>query len=506
MPFVVFCVAVVAAAALVVAGIAHLVGTLIHHRQASAPTAARPAAVVQLAPYVVEGSHQPPWSAPAAARARRMIAPLANAEGMPSKSGIVVMAADGQVLYQRNASALLVPASTMKLLIGSAAYFGLGRDARLHTRLVATEPPGADGVIHGDLRLVGAGDPLLATDDLAAAARALARRGIRRIDGDLVVDATAFGGPEQNPTWLPSDLEYDYAAGASAVALDQGVVQIDVTPTTPGAPAKIAMEPENDAVRIVGGAATTNATMSLSIERTGDGRELTVSGGIPAGPMQSFWRTVVDEPAFVGNAFARMLRADGIEVRAVRVAAKPTTGGTVLWDHPSERVGRLVRSMFFESNNHTAEQLLRVIGRDSGEPGTVDTGRAAEQHLFGAAGLGLRGARILDGSGLSPKDRVDAATLAHLLALDLSARGGAAFIRELPRVGIDGTVRYRSLDQAAGLVHAKDGYEDGASSLAGYVQTRHHGVVCFAFIADDWDSLDRVWDLEDEILDRVSTL
>ncbi|TAM76816.1 D-alanyl-D-alanine carboxypeptidase/D-alanyl-D-alanine-endopeptidase [bacterium] len=490
-----------------------LAGFVLHHvwhHHAAGP--ARPAVTAfALTPYVRGDAGDPRWSPSALSQARALIAPLANAGGMPRKSGIVVMAPDGRLLYARNASALLVPASTMKLLVGSAVFFGMGGAYRLHTRLMVTAPPDGQGVIHGDLSLVGSGDPLLTSDDLASAAAALRKAGVRRVDGALVIDATAFTGPEQNRTWLPSDLEYKYAAGASALTLDEGVVQIDVTPTSPGVPAKIALEPANSAIRITGQAMTTGSTMSLSIERTGDGHGLAISGGIPAGPRQCFWRTVVGEPAFVGDAFAHILRASGIAVNGVRIAEHPMQGGTILWDHPSEPVGELVRSMFFESNNHTAEQLLRVIGRDvrpesANGAGSVLAGGEAERRLFAAAGVDLGATHVVDGSGLSPQDRIAAGTLARLLALDLSSRGGAAFVKALPRAGIEGTVRFRSLGKALGMVRAKDGYEDGASSLAGYVQTRHHGMVTFAFIADDWESLDRVWQLEDEILDRVSTL
>lgn len=489
-----------------------LVGFALRHVRHRHAVPARPAAAgFALAPYVRGNAGDPRWSPAALSQARALIAPLANAGGMPRKSGIVVMAPNGQVLYERNASALLVPASTMKLLVGSAAFFGLGDGYRLHTRLLASAPPDAHGVIHGDLALVGSGDPLLASDDLTAAAAALKKAGVRRIEGALVVDATAFSGPEQNRTWLQSDLEYKYAAGASALALDEGLVQIDVTPTSPGVPAKIALEPANSAVRIRGQAMTTGSVMSLSIERDGSGHGLVISGGIPAGARQSFWRTVVGEPAFVGNVFAHMLRVNGIAVNGVRIAEHPMQEGAALWDHSSESVGELVRSMFFESNNHTAEQLLRVVGRDvrpedANTAGSLLAGSQAERRLFAAAGVDLGATRVADGSGLSPQDRIAAGTLARLLTLDLSSRGGAAFVKALPRAGIEGTVRFRSLSEALGMVRAKDGYEDGASSLAGYVQTRHHGMVTFAFIADDWDSLDRVWQLEDEILDRVSTL
>jgi D-alanyl-D-alanine carboxypeptidase len=77
----------------------------------------------------------------------------------------------------------------------------------------------------------------------------------------------------------------------------------------------------------------------------------------------------------------------------------------------------------------------------------------------------------------------------------------------LPRVGIEGTVSVRHLSpQAQGRVFAKDGYIQGASAIAGYALTAHHGPVIFAFLVNDWEhGLDPVWAAEDQMLNVLAS-
>jgi len=79
---------------------------------------------------------------------------------------LVVRDPAGRTVYERLATQPLVPASTMKLVTGSVALAKLGADSRFVTPVRAVAPP-QDGAV-GDLWLVGSGDPLLATDDVAA--------------------------------------------------------------------------------------------------------------------------------------------------------------------------------------------------------------------------------------------------------------------------------------------------------------------------------------------------
>jgi D-alanyl-D-alanine carboxypeptidase/D-alanyl-D-alanine-endopeptidase (penicillin-binding protein 4) len=156
----------------------------------------------------------------------------------------------------------------------------------------------------------------------------------------------------------------------------------------------------------------------------------------------------------------------------------------VLWRHRSPPLRALVKQMWLESNNHFAEQLLRALGATRGA-GTEANGAIVERAELKRDAVPQNGLRTIDGSGLAPTDRVAPLTLATLLARAAAEPGGSLVVDSLPRVGIEGTVRYRRLTDGLGRVRAKSGHIEDVNSLAGYVQTRRHGRIAFAILVND---------------------
>jgi D-alanyl-D-alanine carboxypeptidase/D-alanyl-D-alanine-endopeptidase (penicillin-binding protein 4) len=424
----------------------------------------------------------PQWSADAR---RELQARLASALDDPTleSSGIAIVDAAGTPLFERRAQRPYTPASTFKVLAAISALQTFGPNYRFTTDLRALEGSGADGTLAGDVWLVGSGDPTLTADDLRAGVGAVARAGTHRIDGALVADASAFAGPEVNPAWVPDDLQYDYAAGTSALSVDQGTVEFHLVPTSPGEPARILVRPPGDAVAVNGTVLTSYAT-SLSIERAPNQNQFIFSGHIAVGAEQSFYRPVADMPDYAGRVMRAMLAQRGISVRdGVRTGVAPM-GGVVLWRHRSQPLGAIIHDMLFESNNHFAEQLLRAVGAERGV-GTEKTGGAVERSVLAREGVPQDGLHIVDGSGLAPSDRIAPISLATLLARTAQLPIGATLFSDLPRVGIEGTVRWRQLTDALGRARAKSGHIENVNALAGYVQTRRHGRVAFAFMVND---------------------
>jgi D-alanyl-D-alanine carboxypeptidase/D-alanyl-D-alanine-endopeptidase (penicillin-binding protein 4) len=423
----------------------------------------------------------PAWSDRAVRSLQSRLSEITNVSALAT-SGIAVVDAAGRPLFERQARHAFAPASTFKLLAATTALATFGPGYRFATDLRAVAPP-TDGVVHGDVWLVGSGDPTLTGDDLRAAAGALARAGVHAIDGALVADASAFGGREVNPAWEPDDLQYDYAAGTSALSIDGGTVEFHLVPQRYGAPVRIEVRPNAAGVTIRGGVTTGGAT-SLSIDRAPDENVFDFDGRVAVGAEQSFWRPVAHQPRYVARVFAAMLAERGIDVRdGIREGTAPL-GGVSLWLHRSAPLRDIERDMLFTSNNHDAETLLRAVGAEH-TVGTERTGGLVEQTLLRALDVPTAGLRIVDGSGLAPSDRVAPLSLATLLARAAGLPIGPALIADLPRVGIEGTVRYRSLTDAYGKVRAKSGHIGGVNALAGYVQTRTHGRVAFAFIVND---------------------
>jgi D-alanyl-D-alanine carboxypeptidase/D-alanyl-D-alanine-endopeptidase (penicillin-binding protein 4) len=387
------------------------------------------------------------WTAAERDTIREQLRVLFSQPATSGVAGVAVVADDGTSIVDLHGDRAMTPASTMKLLVGSSSLLTLGKDDRLATSFESLRAPGADGDLN-DVWLVGGGDPVLVRDDLVRAVATLRRDGVKKI-ADLVVDVSAFDGPEQNPDWSADDDQYDYAAGTSALSLDWDV------------------------------------------------RKDVVDGG-------TVYRPVHDIPAYVGAVTKHLLESAGIDVDHLRFDPAPLAAMT-LWQHRSPTIDELVTQMFLESDNHIAEQLLRALGADDGV-GTTQSGARVERRVLGELGVPTTGLRIVDGSGLATQDRVSPMLLATLLTRVASLQIGPTFVRTLPRAGIEGTVRYHHLTDAAGRVRAKSGHIEGVNALAGYVQTRNHGRVAFAFIVNeptdvDDDAVQHVYDLA---LDQIA--
>jgi len=466
----------------------------------------------------------PPFTPAERARVRTTLGDIFTSEITMAASGLVVLAADGSTLFSRRARVPVTPASTLKLIVASTALEALGPAHRFETRFVASALPDAGGTLAGGLWLVGGGDPMLLSEDLRRGVGVLARSGIKRIDGELQIDDTSFMGPEQNARWDPDDLGYDYAAGTSAIALDWGVVEFDVTPGSTGSPARVRVVPDNDAIAIAGTIATVSSGSStfVTIERKATMPTFGAAGGVPdasvnatntyaveghiaQGETQKYYKPVLGMPGYVGGIVSSLLAKRRIALAAgYRVGAAPPSA-LVLWNHRSPPLEAILKDMLVYSNNHSAETLLRIVGERSGRPGTDESGIAVEKAMLARLGVVRERMRVYDGSGLAPGDKIMPLTLAQTIAAELRGRNAGVFLRSLPRVGYDGTVKHHNLTVALGRTRAKSGHIENVNGLAGTVQTQHHGRVAFAFVVNDRRAnADVVTDEEDRALDALA--
>jgi len=173
------------------------------------------------------------------------------------------------------------------------------------------------------------------------------------------------------------------------------------------------------------------------------------------------------------GAFRRALRSQGIVV-AGPATTGATHGGEVLVLHASRRLERILAFMDRESDNFTAELLLKELGAEAGGRGTTAAGAQVVMRDLAEAGIPMRGVRIVDGSGLSADDRITARALVSLLTLmwhDPALRG--PLWQALPIAGVNGTLEHRlEHHPARGAVRAKTGTTDEASALSGFAAGR----------------------------------
>jgi serine-type D-Ala-D-Ala carboxypeptidase/endopeptidase (penicillin-binding protein 4) len=424
-----------------------------------------------------------PWSnAQRSQLARDLDAVFSGA--LSDRYSLAVIDATGRVIYARRERAAVTPASVQKLIVADTALNVLGPQYRFHTLLAAGGTADSDGALGGDLWLVGSGDPSLRSDDLRAGVAELAREGLKRVDGGVAVDAVEMTGPEINPHWDPDDANEDFQVPTSAISLDDDTAEFRVYGGEPGSAARVAVVPANRELHVHGAVFTSTSTDDVVIAQDSP-NVFDLSGYIPEDAEEKFHLPVHDMPAYAGAVLQRMLNDAGVGTSKAPIVGAAPLDTVALWDHRSAPLRTLIGHMLFVSDNHYAEQLMREVGVDAGGRGNDAGGLAAERAFLRSRDIPVDGLHIVDGSGLAENNRVAAITLARILS-DAELRDhGAELYALLPAGGRDGTLTHYDFTTALGRVRAKTGHLNDAASLAGYVNTMHHGRVVFAFMIND---------------------
>jgi D-alanyl-D-alanine carboxypeptidase/D-alanyl-D-alanine-endopeptidase (penicillin-binding protein 4) len=180
--------------------------------------------------------------------------------------GIVVTTLDGKPIYALNDAQLFQPASNAKLFTTAMALAMLGEDERFETQAVAAGLIDKQGVLHGDLKLVGGGDPSFGTSDLPylpPAQRAkttppaaqtipdieeLADKvyatGLRRIEGNILGDDWQIIWDPYPAGWSVDDLVYGYGAPVSALSVHDNQINVKVSPDVKSGKATVQTDPD----------------------------------------------------------------------------------------------------------------------------------------------------------------------------------------------------------------------------------------------------------------------
>ncbi len=424
-----------------------------------------------------------PWTPSELAQVHSILArTFASAIGASDRASLVVIGGQGETIYSYGSTNAATPASVQKLIVAYSSLNLLGPSYRFHTLLAADQPVASDGVLHGNLWLVGSGDPSFRSDDLRKGLQTLRHAGLTQIDGGVAIDPTTIHGPEINPHWSTADAGEDFQTPVSGVSIDGDTTEFRVYGTSPGEAARVVVVPGSSDVRTYGTVTTSSGADSVIIAPE-DANRFRLGGYIPPGVEEKFWLPIHDIPHYAGSVLQAMLRDDGIKTNTAPSVAPVPLDSIALWEHRSAPLPALLTHMLYVSDNHFAEQLLRTIGGDVGGVADDQDGVTAELQFLRSRGIPTTGMRLYDGSGLAEANRVTALTLARILS-DAELRDhGLELYPLLPAGGRDGTLKYYHFTTAR--VRAKTGHLSDADSLAGYVDTKRHGRLAFAFMIND---------------------
>jgi serine-type D-Ala-D-Ala carboxypeptidase/endopeptidase (penicillin-binding protein 4) len=424
----------------------------------------------------------------------------------------VVSLKDGRVLCSHDGEKLFTPASNMKVYTTAVALDLLGPDYRWRTSVYTDAQPGGEGIINGDLTLFGRGSPDLETNGkngLASLADQLYQRGVRRVRGNIVGDASYFRGELYGMGWQWNDLQWYFGAEPSALTIDENSLQLQIAPGgKPGTTASLTLNREANYIHLINDTKTVerDAPSTIGINRGVSDAEIRVWGDFPAGGRPFSANLSVPNPAMLAATFfkkaliVRGIKVDGeARSRDSRVSAREQFDPGKAFEVAQENsapLSEIVRHTNKESDNLYAELILRTVGKELGssapdpdtrknrERGDDEAGTAVVKSWLKRNSIGIDDLEIRDGSGLSRLDLVTPEATARLLVAIARTNSAAAFHDSLPIAGRDGTLGGR-LAGLSGRIFAKTGTLTYTHSLSGYATNENGEVLVFSIFCND---------------------
>jgi D-alanyl-D-alanine carboxypeptidase/D-alanyl-D-alanine-endopeptidase (penicillin-binding protein 4) len=378
----------------------------------------------------------PPAVPPQMARLQDSLAKAFGKAG-PNSGALVYDLTAKQTLFSLNPDTGRPPASVEKLYTTVALLTQLGPDARLKTTVVGDGHLGSGGVWHGNLYLVGGGDPTFGdgsfnrtwehgygptANDLVAQ---LGHDGIKRVTGWVIGDAARFDGLRGGPATAYAPDIPDFGGQLAGLTYDHG----------------------------------------STFKKLGPG-------------------------AFAAKELVLTMHGAGIRARPLN-RTLPAPGGTQeLASVESPPLSVMLKLMDVPSDDFFAEMLTKQLGTQFGAGGSIEAGAQVISDTIRSFGLHPT---IVDGSGLSRSDRSSPGQVVALLRTMWNTPIGRVLNASLPVIGVNGTVqRIAPHTVAQGRCVAKTGTLDYVTNLAGYCTTRENHTLAFALMIDgpgNWTAL-----------------
>ena len=395
-----------------------------------------------------------------------------------------------QTVYEKNPGKFLIPASTNKIVSAAAALDRLGPTFNFVTKIYTDGPVSTDGVLEGNLYIKGGGDPSITLEKTWLISHLIRSHGIKNVRGGLIGDDSFFDDVRHYDQWGNVGTRA-YHAPMGALSVNFNTLGVYVAPASKeGDTALAVLNPRTKLYTLVNRVKTTAGGRSRIAISFNDSTCI-VSGQVPVNSSpRTYHRSIVEPLPFALSAIQSFCEQEGIRFEKEPAKGRVSSTADLLFEYSSPPLNLIVRGLFRNSNNFTAESTAKTLGASLFDaPGTQE--KAAKAITEWLAEKNLLDSRVLisDGSGLSRENRLSANTLVGVLLYMWSKPElSPEFTEAMAIGGVDGTLKGRFRDTPLyGRVRAKSGLLWGVISLAGYCYNAKGEPFAFAVLVNDYD-------------------
>ena len=413
-----------------------------------------------------------------------------------SVSLTVLDAKTGEAVFTANPNMGMATASTLKTVTSITAFNILGKDFQYQTQFGYSGTIATDGTLNGDLIIKGAGDPTLGSwrysghhenEILTQFVAVIQKAGIKKINGHVVGDDSVFGTQSIPNGWIWMDVGNYYGAGTSGlcwrenqfdIKLKTGPVNtpIGILRTVPNTPylnykSELLNAPSGTGDDAYAYLPIGTKLMYLRGTYAQDQEKKSISVAIPDPAYDAAYR-LTDTLKRLGFA----ITGEPESVLSLNAASQPIPAiSTNLTTIASPQLSKIVYWLNQKSINLYAEQLLKTIAWKSGKQPSTDNGVEVEQNFWKARGIDPNSLNVVDGSGLSPGDRVTTMTMATVLKSAKGTDWYSDFYESLPV--------YNNMKMKSGSIL-------NVLTYAGY-QTHNGRELCFSIMVNNFNGSSR---------------
>lgn len=348
----------------------------------------------------------------------------------------VLDANTGKTLYAHNEQVGLATASTLKTITAATAFGMLGKDFQYQTTLAYSGNIQADGTLNGNLIIQGSGDPTLGswryanTENvvLTAWVNAISTAGIKKINGSIVGDDRIFGSQRTPEGWIWQDIGNYYGAGTSGLSWRENQFDIKLRPGSNTNDEVIVLKTVPDMPYL-----QTINELKTGSRGSGDNvyaflppyrNTAYLRGSWGMGISKSGISASLPDPAFdCAFRLQDTLKRLGIATTKTATTARLLIASNEPIPNETKKLATITSPTLSEmtywflqkSINLYGETLLKTIAQKEGKAPTTSNGVATEINYWAKKGIDKTALNIVDGSGLSPGNRVTTMAMATIL-------------------------------------------------------------------------------------------